>query len=83
MEPRLATLLQEIRSDRGRVVALTGAGISAESGIPTFRGMRPPRMDIGEDVVSPYLWARRIREVDVLLDSRARRSRRRPAGAGR
>jgi NAD-dependent deacetylase len=38
MEPRLATLLEEVRRERGRVVALTGAGISAESGIPTFRG---------------------------------------------
>src|SRR5690349_5981910 len=38
MEPRLADLLEEIRAARGRVVALTGAGISAESGIPTFRG---------------------------------------------
>lgn len=38
LEPRLAALLEEVRAARGRVVALTGAGISAESGIPTFRG---------------------------------------------
>jgi NAD-dependent deacetylase len=38
MEPRLAAILDEVREKRGRVVALTGAGISAESGIPTFRG---------------------------------------------
>jgi NAD-dependent deacetylase len=38
MEPRLAEILAEVREARGRVVALTGAGISAESGIPTFRG---------------------------------------------
>src|SRR5919205_1139494 len=38
MEERLATLLDEVRRARGRVIALTGAGISAESGIPTFRG---------------------------------------------
>jgi NAD-dependent deacetylase len=38
MEPRLTKILEEVRSARGRVVALTGAGISAESGIPTFRG---------------------------------------------
>jgi len=38
MEPKLAKILEEIRASSGRVVALTGAGISAESGIPTFRG---------------------------------------------
>src|SRR5512132_2443101 len=38
MEPKLADILADIRRERGRVVALTGAGISAESGIPTFRG---------------------------------------------
>jgi NAD-dependent deacetylase len=38
MEPKLASILAEVRAANGRVVALTGAGISAESGIPTFRG---------------------------------------------
>ena len=38
LEPRLREILDEVRTDGGRVVALTGAGISAESGIPTFRG---------------------------------------------
>jgi NAD-dependent deacetylase len=38
MEKQLARILEEVRRERGRVVALTGAGISAESGIPTFRG---------------------------------------------
>ncbi len=38
MEPELAQILEGVRRGRGRVVALTGAGISAESGIPTFRG---------------------------------------------
>jgi NAD-dependent deacetylase len=38
MEQKLAGILEEVRRARGRVVALTGAGISAESGIPTFRG---------------------------------------------
>jgi NAD-dependent deacetylase len=38
MEERLQAILDEVRAARGRVVALTGAGISAESGIPTFRG---------------------------------------------
>ena len=38
MEEALAAVLREVRDRRGKVVALTGAGISAESGIPTFRG---------------------------------------------
>jgi NAD-dependent deacetylase len=38
MEPRLEQILSEVRAARGAVVVLTGAGISAESGIPTFRG---------------------------------------------
>jgi NAD-dependent deacetylase len=38
MEPMLSDLLERVRRTRGAVLALTGAGISAESGIPTFRG---------------------------------------------
>jgi NAD-dependent deacetylase len=38
LPPRLAALLDEALAEGGRVVAMTGAGISAESGIPTFRG---------------------------------------------
>jgi NAD-dependent deacetylase len=38
MEARLEGILEEVRREKGRVVVLTGAGISAESGIPTFRG---------------------------------------------
>lgn len=38
MEAQLAKILEEVRRGGGRVVVLTGAGISAESGIPTFRG---------------------------------------------
>lgn len=34
----LAEALDTVRGQAGRVVFLTGAGISAESGIPTFRG---------------------------------------------
>lgn len=36
-------------------------------GIPVFGKMRKPKMDIGEDVVSPYLWSRRIRRVDIMV----------------
>src|SRR5512138_3037007 len=38
MEPKLTELLESVRARAGNVVVLTGAGISAESGIPTFRG---------------------------------------------
>ena len=38
MTPELAALLDDVRAGSGKIVALTGAGISAESGIPTFRG---------------------------------------------
>jgi NAD-dependent deacetylase len=38
VEERLRQILAEVREKGGRVLALTGAGISAESGIPTFRG---------------------------------------------
>ncbi len=38
MEPKLEAILSQVRREAGRVVVLTGAGISAESGIPTFRG---------------------------------------------
>jgi NAD-dependent protein deacetylase/lipoamidase len=38
MEPKLEQLLREVREAKASVLVLTGAGISAESGIPTFRG---------------------------------------------
>lgn len=40
-------------------------------GIPAF-GRRPPsQMDIGEDVVAPYLWERSIRRIDVMACTHA------------
>lgn len=38
MEQALAKKLEEIARGSGNITVLTGAGISAESGIPTFRG---------------------------------------------
>jgi NAD-dependent deacetylase len=38
MDPKLTQILTRFCEERGRLVLLTGAGISAESGIPTFRG---------------------------------------------
>jgi competence protein ComEC len=36
-------------------------------GIPAFPGMPKPRLDIGEDVVAPYLWSRAIHRIDILV----------------
>jgi competence protein ComEC len=48
----------------GRVILLDTGGI------PVFGG-RKSSLDIGEDVVSPYLWSRRIRKLDALILSHA------------
>jgi NAD-dependent deacetylase len=48
----------ELRSD-DRVFVLTGAGVSAESGIPTFRGAGGIwKTYRAEEVASPHAWAR-------------------------
>ncbi|WP_321473984.1 DNA internalization-related competence protein ComEC/Rec2 [uncultured Paludibaculum sp.] len=38
-------------------------------GFPLFGRRTPPQMDVGEDVVSPYLWARGVRRVAVIAIS--------------
>jgi NAD-dependent deacetylase len=38
LDPVAAALAREAAGDGGRVIVLTGAGVSAASGIPTFRG---------------------------------------------
>jgi competence protein ComEC len=40
-------------------------------GIPTFGRHVPAQMDIGEDVVSPYLWDRSIGRIDVMVCTHA------------
>jgi competence protein ComEC len=44
----------------GRLMMLDGGGF------PPSGRQRKPRLDIGEDVVSPYLWARSIRTLDAV-----------------
>jgi competence protein ComEC len=36
-------------------------------GFPSFRGSSVRRMDVGEQIVSPYLWDRGIRRVDTMV----------------
>jgi len=59
-----------------RIFVLTGAGISAESGLPTFRGVnglwRGQRV---EDVASPLAWTRDARMVWTFYSERRRKHR--------
>lgn len=47
----------------GRTMLVDGGGI------PTFGSAAKPRIDTGEDVVSPYLWSRRLQHVDVIAST--------------
>lgn len=45
----------------GRIVIVDGGGV------PGFKGRPKPKLDIGEDVVSSYLWTRSIQRIDILV----------------
>jgi competence protein ComEC len=51
------------------VVSPTGQTMLVDAGGPTGRGENAPAAtwDVGEEVVAPYLWSRRIRRLDVVL----------------
>ncbi|MEO7650848.1 MAG: ComEC/Rec2 family competence protein [Bryobacteraceae bacterium] len=49
----------------GKLVLVDGGGIAS------FGRTTASRLDIGEDVVSPYLWSRHIRRIDVVALSHA------------
>ena len=40
-------------------------------GVVSFGRKAKPRLDIGEDVVSPYLWSRSIRKLDIVVMTHA------------
>jgi len=50
---------------KGKLMLVDGGGIAG------FRGRVKTELDIGEDVVSPYLWSRSIRRLDVVVASHA------------
>ena len=51
------------------VVSPSGQTMLVDAGGPTGRGENAPAAtwDVGEEVVAPYLWSRRIRRLDVVL----------------
>ena len=55
------------------VVSPSGQTMLVDAGGPTGRGENAPAAtwDVGEEVVAPYLWSRRIRRLDVVVLSHA------------
>jgi competence protein ComEC len=53
----------------GRAMVIDGGGV-LQFGTPG-KTQRKPNLDTGEDVVSPYLWSRGIRRIDVLVVTHA------------
>jgi len=55
------------QGDSALVVTPGGQTVIIDAGgVPGFKGRPKPRLDIGEDVVSAYLWTRSIQRIDAL-----------------
>jgi competence protein ComEC len=63
------TALDVGQGDSLLIVAPTGQTLLVDAGGPVGRGPLLPTstFDIGEEVVAPYLWSRRIRRLDAVL----------------
>ena len=58
----------------GRTMVIDGGGVlqfGPQAGTPQSRPARRSNLDTGEDVVSPYLWSRGIRRIDILVATHA------------
>jgi competence protein ComEC len=58
----------------GRTMVIDGGGVlqfAPRAGAAQSRTMRRSNLDTGEDVVSPYLWSRGIRRIDILVATHA------------
>ncbi len=53
----------------GRSMVIDGGGVLQFG--PRLAQPRRPNLDTGEDVVSPYLWSRGIRRIDILVSTHA------------
>lgn len=53
------------------VVSPQGRTMLVDAGGPNGRSPSPDRWDVGEEVVAPYLWSRRLRRLDVVMLSHA------------
>lgn len=70
---RLELSMIDVGQAESLFLALPGGQLALVDGggQTSFRGRAPSRLDIGEDVVAPYLWSRSIRKLDVIIISHA------------
>jgi len=61
------TALDVGQGDSLLVVAPDGETLLVDAGGPVGQAPSPDRWDVGEEVVAPYLWSRRIRRLDAVL----------------